>query len=163
MIIMPKFLQMKSLDDTDRAILALAQGDLPIEERPFDVWADQLGMEVHELLGRLNKLKEQGIIRDIKAILRHKHVGLSSGAMVAWAVPADRVEEIGYKIAGSEWVTHCYERPAFGEYTVFSMVHGRSDDDVMQVLKEISAAVGIDRYKVFWSVQELKKSSMKYF
>ena len=78
-------------------------------------------------------------------------------------VRKELVEEFGYKIAGSERVTHCYERPAFGEYNVFSMVHGRSDDDVMQVLKEISAAVGIDRYKVFWSVQELKKSSMKYF
>ena len=154
---------MKPLDDKDRAILALAQGDLPITERPFDVWADQLGMEVHELLERLERFKQEGIIRDIKAVLRHKNVGFDSGAMVAWAVPEDQVEEIGYKIAGSERVTHCYERPAFGEYTIFSMVHGRSDDDVIQVIEEISAAVGIDRYKVFWSVQELKKSSMKYF
>ena len=154
---------MKPLDDKDRAILALAQGDLPILERPFAIWADQLGMEVSELLGRLKQLKQKGIIRDIKAVLRHKSAGFASGAMVAWAVPEDLVEEIGYKIAGSERVTHCYERPAFGEYTVFSMIHGRSDDDVIQVLEEISAAVGISAYKIFWSVQELKKSSMKYF
>jgi len=154
---------MKYLDDKDRAILTLAQGDLPIEERPFDVWADQLDLDVHELLGRLEQLKQEGVIRDIKAILRHKSAGFSSGAMVAWAVPEDKIEEIGPEIANSARVTHCYERPAFGEYTVFSMVHGRSDDDVVQVLEEIAAAVGIDRYKVFWSVQELKKSSMKYF
>ena len=154
---------MKPLDDTDRAILALAQGDLLITERPFDSWAAQLGLDVHELLDRLEQLKGQGIIRDIKAVLRHNNAGFASGAMVAWAVPEDQVEEVGYKIAGSERVTHCYERPAFGEYTVFSMVHGRSDDDVTRVIQEISAAVGIDRYKVYRSVRELKKTSMKYF
>jgi DNA-binding Lrp family transcriptional regulator len=154
---------MRVLDLKDREILALAQGDLPVEERPFDVWAKQLGMDVDELLERLKKLKQEGIIRDIKGVLRHHKAGFSSNAMVIWAVPEDRIDEIGEKIAGSESVSHCYERPGFGKYNVFSMVHGRSDFETSQLISELASATGIDQYKVFWSVQELKKSSMKYF
>lgn len=151
------------MDNKDKAILALAQGNLSIEERPFDAWADQLDLDVGELLDRLERLRQDGVIRAMKAILRHGSAGFASGAMVAWAVPEDRVEEIGYKIAESQGVTHCYERPAFGEYNVFSMVHGGSDEEVSKIIREISDTVGIDRYKVYRSIRELKKTSREYF
>jgi DNA-binding Lrp family transcriptional regulator len=154
---------MRVLDRKDREILTLAQGDLPVEKRPFDVWAKQLDMDVGELLERMKKLKQEGILREIKGVLRHHKAGFSSGAMVIWAVPEDRIEEIGEKIADRDSVSHCYERPGFGKYNVFSMVHGRSDSETSQLISEIASATGIDQYKVFWSVQELKKSSMKYF
>lgn len=154
---------MEPIDDKDRAILALAQGDLPITERPFDSWAAQLGLEVHELLDRLEKLRQKGVVRAMKAVLRHKSAGFASGAMVAWAVPEDKIEEIGNRIAENKRVTHCYERPAFGVYTIFSMIHGRNDDEVSNIIEEIAASAGISEYKVFRSVRELKKTSMKYF
>lgn len=154
---------MRVLDRKDREILALAQGDLPVEERPFDVWAKQLGIEVDELLERMKKLRQEGIIREIKGILRHHKAGFCSGAMVIWAVPEERIEEIGEKIADSDSVSHCYERPGFGKYNIFSMVHGRSDSETSRVISKIASATGIDQYKVFWSMKELKKSSMKYF
>ncbi|HHO76641.1 MAG TPA: Lrp/AsnC family transcriptional regulator [Deltaproteobacteria bacterium] len=151
------------LDNKDKEILTLAQGDLPVKARPFDEWAKQLGMDVNDLLERLERLRREGIIRDIKAILRHRDVGFACGAMVAWAVPAKRVDSIGSRIAENDFVTHCYERPAFGHYNVFSMIHGHSIKDVEDVVAEISSSVGIEDYQVFWSVKELKKSSMKYF
>ena len=151
------------LDNKDKAILALAQGDLPIQKRPFDAWATYLGMDVLELLKRLDRLRNEGIIREIKAILRHQNAGFSCGAMVAWAVPEGLVDEIGNKIAENIFVTHCYERPAFGLYNVFSMIHGRSTVEVENVIGEISSDTGIGDYQVFWSVKELKKTSMEYF
>ncbi|MBN2298117.1 MAG: Lrp/AsnC family transcriptional regulator [Deltaproteobacteria bacterium] len=151
------------LDSKDKAILALAQGDLPIQKRPFDAWASQLGMDVHELLERLDRLRDKGIIRDIKAVLRHQSAGFSRGAMVAWAVPEGMVDEIGSRIADNTLVTHCYERPAFSPYNIFSMIHGRSQAEVEGVIAEIASATGINDYQVFWSVKELKKTSRKYF
>ncbi len=154
---------MEPIDEKDRAILALAQGDLPIDERPFDAWACELGMDVGELLERMRQLKGAGVIREVKAVLRHHSAGFSSGAMVAWAVPGDKVEEVGGKMAGHDRVTHCYERPSFGKYNVFTMIHGRSDTEIAGVIQEIVSLVGIREYRVFRSVRELKKSSMKYF
>lgn len=154
---------MTELDGRDKAILRLAQGDLPVQERPFDAWASALGMEADELLERLKGLREKGIIRDIKAVLRHRSAGFSRGAMVAWAVSEDRVDEIGRKIAENAFVTHCYERPAFSPYNVFSMINGRSTEEVEGVIADIVTATGVKDYRVFWSEKELKKTSMNYF
>jgi siroheme decarboxylase len=151
------------LDETDRAILSLAQGDLPVSERPFSEWAKILKIPEEEVISRLASLKERGVIRDIKAILRHRQAGMSANAMVVWAVPAERVDELGPRIALCDAVSHCYEREGFGDYTVFSMIHGRSRKQVLELIRELSAQVGIDDYQVFWSIRELKKSSMKYF
>lgn len=153
---------MERIDETDRRILELVQGDLPSGNRPFDVWAGRLGMETGELIARLDALYERGVIRGVKAILRHRHAGISSGAMVAWAVPARDLEEIGEKIASRPEVSHCYERPGFGEYSIFSMIHGKTDDEVCKVIGEIAEETGIPEYRVYWSLRELKKSSMNY-
>ncbi|MBN1634924.1 MAG: Lrp/AsnC family transcriptional regulator [Deltaproteobacteria bacterium] len=154
---------MINLDETDKAILALAQGDLPLDSRPFDIWARELGMEVTELLDRLKRLKEMGIIRDFKAIILHQKAGIDANAMVAWAIPDEKVDELGELLARHENVTHCYERPDFGKYNVFSMIHNTDKDEVMKIIKELASKIGIDDYQVFWSERELKKTSMKYF
>jgi DNA-binding Lrp family transcriptional regulator len=151
------------LDTIDRAILELVQGDVSVSERPFDEWASKLGMPADEVISRLQSLKDRGVIREIKAILRHAQAGFAANAMVVWAVPQTQVDELGPRIASSAAVSHCYEREGFGRYTVFSMIHGRSRKHVMEVIQEISSQLGIDDYQVFWTLKELKKSSMKYF
>ncbi len=153
---------MKTLGEVDRKILARIQGDILVENRPFDVWAHELGMEVHEFVERLKILKSQGIMREMKAILRHKTAGFSSNAMVVWSVPDQRIEEVGNEIARRDAVSHCYERPGFGEYTLFSMIHGRTDNEVKAAIDEIASSLQIAAYKIFWSAGELKKSSMEY-
>jgi DNA-binding Lrp family transcriptional regulator len=151
------------LDHIDEALLALAQGDLKVCARPYEEWAARLGIPVDEVISRLHALKERGIIREMKAILRHVKAGFKANAMVLWAVPADRVDELGSRIASAASVSHCYEREGFGRYNVFSMIHARSDDEVMEAVSAIAHATGIDDYQIFWSLTELKKSSMKYF
>jgi DNA-binding Lrp family transcriptional regulator len=151
------------LDKTDKAILSLAQGDLPVSARPYDEWAAQLNIPVEELLRRINALKEQGVIRDIKAILRHSRVGVSANAMVVWAASRECINELGKKIASRKEVSHCYERVGFEPYTLFSMIHGRSKEAVGKLIEELAAETGIKDYRVYWSLKEFKKSSMKFF
>lgn len=154
---------MVEIDGIDRRILGRAQDGLPVTRRPFDAWADGLGLEAGELISRLTLLKQRGIIRSIKAILRHRRSGFSSGAMVVWAVPEEQIDRVGRMVASRREISHCYERPGFGEYNLFSMVHGRTNREILQVIAEVSSSTGIDRYKIYWSVRELKKSSMRYF
>lgn len=151
------------LDDIDRQLLALAEGDLDVCTRPFDAWADKLGIPVDEVISRLQALKQQGVIREVKAILRHAKAGFTANAMVVWAVPENLVDEVGPRIAANTAVSHCYERTGFGRFTIFSMIHARTRGEIQQTVQAISQAVGIDDYQVFWSVRELKKTSMRYF
>jgi siroheme decarboxylase len=151
------------LDDIDKDLLALAEGDVDVSERPFDAWAGELGIPVEEVISRLQTLKQAGVIRAVKAVLRHRQAGFTSNAMVVWSVPESQVDVIGPKIASFHAVSHCYERSGFGNYNVFSMIHARSDDEVMEAVSTIAHAVGISDYQIFWSLRELKKTSMRYF
>ncbi|MEA3224039.1 MAG: Lrp/AsnC family transcriptional regulator [Thermodesulfobacteriota bacterium] len=152
-----------SMDDKDRAILKLAQGDLPVKQRPFDKWARSTGIRESEVVERLVDLKKKGIIRRFKAILRHYQAGVKANAMVTWAVPKDRIEEVGGILASMGSITHCYERSGFSEYNLFTMIHGTTKKKVTALIEEIAVSINIKRYKVFWSKKELKKSSMEYF
>ncbi len=149
-------------DDIDKKILALIQGDLPLKKRPFDALAQELGIETPEAVDRIRALKREGIVREMKAVLRHRAAGFSAGAMVVWAVPEERLEETGLKIAREGSVSHCYERPGFGEFNLFSMIHGKTKAEVEGAITEIASSLSISTYKVYWSLQELKKSSMEY-
>ena len=68
-------------------------------------------------------------------------------------------------MAGSKWVTHCYQRPTFPDwpYTHFSMVHATSDEQCEQVISELSEATGIDDYTLMYSTREYKKTRVRYF
>jgi DNA-binding Lrp family transcriptional regulator len=152
-----------NLDDIDKAILALAEGDVKACMRPFDSWADKVGIPVGELISRLLALKERGVIREIKAVLIHTKAGFTANAMVAWSVPEALVDEVGPKIASSPAVSHCYERKGFGSFNIFSMIHARTESEIMERVNAISQATGINDYQIFRSIKELKKTSMRYF
>ncbi len=154
---------MKTLNKIDMDILRLAQGDLPVCEEPFAVWAGEIGISQEELIGRLERFKETGIIRDFKAILRHQKAGILANAIVTWAVEEERVEETGKELSGYEAITHCYERPDFGAYSIFTMIHAKTKKELLDLVGKISDETGIRDYKIFWSKREFKKSSMQYF
>lgn len=151
------------LDEIDKALLALAEGDMEVCGRPFDTWAGRIGIPVEEVVSRLQSLKQGGVIREIKAILRHTRAGFTANAMVVWAVPAGRVGEVGMKIAAYKAVSHCYERHGFGPYTVYSMIHAQTKEEILETVQSIAQSAGISDFKIFWSVRELKKTSMRYF
>ncbi|HRR41978.1 MAG TPA: hypothetical protein P5244_12150 [Syntrophales bacterium] len=141
------------------------QGEIPVEKRPFQMIAEKIGTIEEEVIAAVKKMRDDGRIRKFSAILRHQKAGYTKNAMVLWSVKAEDVEEKGKAFSVSRQVTHCYERtPAFeGRYNIFTMVHAREGEDLLQVVKGLSRATGIDDFKVLESIEEFKKSSMEYF
>ena len=56
-------------------IVKCIQEDLPLVQRPFDVWAKSLGMLESELLTTISDWMRHGTIRRFAAILNHRQVG----------------------------------------------------------------------------------------
>ena len=153
------------MDETDKVVISLIQGDLPIEERPFAVMADKTGITEEEFVKRVQDLKRRGIIRRFGATLRHQKAGFLSNAMVAWSVPADRVEKVGNTLAAFQEVTHCYQRKPQKDwpYNLYTMVHGSNRDQCCGIAKRMARSTGIDEYVMLFSEKEFKKTSMQYF
>ncbi len=126
--------------------------------------AQRIGIEVSELLAVLEDWKKQGKLRRIGAIVNHFKVGLGAGAMVVWQAEPERIVEIGQVLAGFKEVSHAYERQTCHNwpYNLYTMVHGRSSEEVQQVVKRMSQACGVSNYRILVTEKELKKVAPTY-
>ena len=76
-----------AVDDTDRRLLAAVQPGLPLSPRPFAELGASLGLDEQEVIARLGRLKEAGVIKRFGVVVRHHEVGYGANAMVVWGVP----------------------------------------------------------------------------
>ncbi|MFH0826154.1 MAG: AsnC family transcriptional regulator [Pseudomonadota bacterium] len=153
------------LEKLDKQILMALQGDLDDSPEPYARIAERIGVSEEEVIHHIRRMKEDGIIRRIGAMIRHIEAGIEFNGMVVWKVAPDRVYEVGQRISQFPEVTHCYERPPFGETggTLFTMVHASSEQGCVDVVKRMSEQIGVREYEILFSERELKKVSMTYF
>jgi DNA-binding Lrp family transcriptional regulator len=158
------FRERKFLDRIDEVLLSkLAQG-LPLIARPFGDIAVEMGISSDEVLMRLRKLKQVGVVRRFGATIKPNDVGLMANAVVAWNVPADRVDEVGQFFASFREVTHCYERAAVQgrwEYSLYIVMHARERQVIEQMTKSLAKAIGIQDFVILYSKRDLKNRVVK--
>ena len=98
------------LTDTDIQIIQYLQGDIPLDSSPFAQLAEKLGMSEEMIVQRIEWLHDQGYIRRLAAVLRHREAGFQVNAMVAWNVDQAKADEVGQYFARDPQVSHCYWR-----------------------------------------------------
>ncbi|WP_027185508.1 Lrp/AsnC family transcriptional regulator [Desulfovibrio inopinatus] len=152
--------------ETEARILSLVQGNLPDSATPFQDIANEVGVNEEDVLTLLQKLKDDGRIRRFGATLRHQKAGYGANAMVAWYVDEDKdIDKIGEHMASKKQISHCYHRRNCLDwpYNIYTMIHGKSPEECLQVVEELKQETGLTEYDVLYSVKELKKTSMSYF
>ncbi|MDD5458037.1 MAG: Lrp/AsnC family transcriptional regulator [Phycisphaerae bacterium] len=152
------------LSDIEKKVLAVIQDGFPNSPQPYKDMAKKAGIEVDQLLDMLKKWHQEGILRRIGAVVNHFKAGADVGAMVAWQVERERVEEAGKILASFKEVSHAYERQTSKSwpYNLYSMVHGKSVENVTWAIRRMSKACRISEYRVLFTEKELKKSSPVY-
>jgi len=153
------------LDEIDKKILIEMQDDVPLVSRPFKVVGDALGLSEDDVIKRVKRMMDEGLVRRFSASISHRKLGITANPMIGWKVPKERVEEVGAKMAAFDEVTHCYERPIVPgkwEYNLFTMVHGYDMKSVEETAQRISEATGIDEYDLLYSTKEYKKTFKRY-
>jgi siroheme decarboxylase len=152
-------------DDLDVAVIRATQGDMPVIPEPYAPAAERLGMDVPALLTHLAWMRERGLLRRVAAILYHRRAGFSANGMGVWQVPAERIEQLGPRMASFRGISHCYQRPTYEDwpYSVFTMAHGRSKEECDAVLDAIAADTGIEGRATLYSSTEFKKIRLLYF
>ncbi|WP_457597103.1 siroheme decarboxylase subunit alpha [Hydrogenimonas sp.] len=141
------------------------QRDIEPVAEPFTPLAKSLGMSVEALAAEAERMKRAGIMRRFAAILYHRKAGFKANAMVVWKVPEERAEKIGETVAAYSAVSHCYLRPVYPQwpYPLFSMVHGKSKEEVESVVEEMAREIGVEEYRYLYSTREFKKVRIRYF
>jgi DNA-binding Lrp family transcriptional regulator len=154
------------VDDIDRRIVVVTQAGLPRVARPYQAIAEQVGVSAEEIMARLTRMLDAGIIRRIGAVPNHYALGYRANGMSVWNVPDERVRELGTKIGALDFVSHCYHRPRHlpaWPYNLFAMVHGRDRAEVEAKVAEIARLLSeADRgHAILYSTKILKKTGLR--
>lgn len=155
-----------TLDDTDLAIMHATQAGLPLTPQPYQRIAEQLGLTAEIVMTRMAAMQEQGIIRRIGAVPNHYKLGYRFNGMTVWNVPDEVIDELGLQVGQLEFVSHCYHRPRHlpeWPYNLFAMVHGKTQEDVDQQIRQITDLLGDYNQgcEVLYSTKILKKTGFR--
>jgi len=128
------------MDDTDKRLLNEIQSHFPITERPYLEVATRLGLRESEVVDRVKRLKEAGIIRRIGGNF-HSHKLDFISTLCAARVPGDKVEEFVEAVNRHPGVTHNYLRNH--DYNIWFTFIAENMETVDRALEEIAQETGV--------------------
>jgi DNA-binding Lrp family transcriptional regulator len=154
------------IDAIDRRIIRATQGGLPMTSRPYHDVAERIGIPARELMNRMQRMIDLGVIRRIGAVPNHYALGYLANGMSVWDVPDEKIRELGQRIGELDFVSHCYRRPRHlpdWPYNLFIMVHGRNRDEVEDKVQLLAEMIGKDdrAHTVLYSTAILKKTGFR--
>ena len=129
------------LDETDKAILNRIQSDFPIASRPYEVIAQEIGLNEADVIQRVRSLRTRGIIRRIGANFVPGKVGFVS-TLCAARVPEDKIDQFADAVNRYPGVTHNYQRDH--DFNVWFTFIARSREQIEKNLARIAQETGVD-------------------
>lgn len=157
----------RPLEELERRLVMALQEGLPFFIRPFSILASRVGCEEVEVLERINRWCEEGIIKRFGVVVRHHELGYRANAMLVHDIPDTEVEAIGNSLSQAEGVTLCYRRPRVlpdWPYNLFCMIHGQAREEVETCIAALRAGHGLVSYphEVLFSLTRFKQTGARY-
>jgi len=128
------------MDEIDKKILNILQKEFPLAEEPFAIVAEKCGISEEETLARVQKMKEEGIIRRIGAVFDGAKMGRVS-TLCAARVPEDKIELFVKTVNANKNVTHNYRRD--DEYNIWFTVSAASAKELESFLNNVKEKTGV--------------------
>ena len=128
------------MDAVDRRVINALQGGFPLCERPYAAAAADLGLSETELIERLGRLLDAGVLSRFGPLYDAERLG-GGVTLAALQVPADRFEAVAEVVNGFPEVAHNYARDH--ALNMWFVVAAERPERVGEVLAEIEAATGL--------------------
>jgi len=155
------------LDEQDQSLITLIQTGLPLSATPYADLGNQLGITESEVITRLERLRDQNVIKRFGVVVRHHELGYHANAMTVWDIPDDLISKLGPCMGKFEFVTLCYQRPRRlpdWPYNLFTMIHGQDQKDVLMNIQTLIERCGLESidHDVLFSTRRFKQRGAIY-
>lgn len=134
------------LSPQDKRLLDLLQKEFPLVPQPFAVLGERVGLAESEVVAKVGRWQEAGVLRRLGPVFDSKKIGYKS-LLAAMACPAQRLKEVSEIINAYPGVTHNYLREAGDDwdlrYNLWFTMTGATDQEVQANLAEIVVQTGI--------------------
>ena len=118
------------LDAIDRQIIKATQAGLPLLAEPYQALADLLGVSTEDVMQRMNKMQENGVIRRIIGeVANHYKLSYLYNGTTAWGIDDQHVDDLE-RVAEQSATSHAYHHPQYLPdlpYNLFAMMYGKAD------------------------------------
>lgn len=128
------------MDEIDKKILNILQKEFPLEEQPFLIVAQKCGISEDETISRVQKMKDDGIIRRIGAVFDGNKLGRVN-TLCAARVPEDKIDSFVQIVNANKNVTHNYRRD--NEYNIWFTVSAATAEELGTFLAEVKEKTGV--------------------
>jgi len=154
-------------DRIDKLLLRAIADGLPLVSKPYAVVAARVDLGEDEVIHRLRRLVEGGVIKRLGVIVHHHELGYCANAMVVWDVPDGEVAEVGRRVAAYPFVTLCYRRarrPPDWRFNFYCMIHGKNRAIVLRQIAVLNWQAGLARYPqvVLFSRRRFKQRGARF-
>ena len=131
----PNPAELKLLDDYQR--------DFPLVPRPYLAIAEAAGLSEAEVIEIYARLKEDGALSRIGAVVTPNAAGAST--LAAIAVPPARLGEVAALVSAQAEVNHNYEREhAFNLWFVVTAADARAVEEVLRRIERMTGLAVLD-------------------
>ncbi len=147
---------------------SLIQGGVPVVSSPYAQLAESVGATEFGVMMQIQLWQESGLIKRFGLVIKHRAIGYRANAMVVWNVPDADLESVAAKLAKSQGVTLCYQRPRVlpqWPYNLFCMIHGRNRTAVigqLDAMVEQCQLQYLDK-EILFSSKAFKQCGARYF
>ncbi len=102
-------------------------------------------MSEDEVIYKISRLKQMGLIRQINAIFDTRRLGYKS-ALIAFSVKADKLDDVAAQVNSHPGVSHNYERNH--EFNMWFTLAIPPNDSMKAVLEKMAALEGVVKYRL---------------
>lgn len=124
-----------TIDEVDLRILDALQNDLPLVPDPWGEIGASVGISGEEVLKRVNRLSEYGIIRGIVPTLESGKRAHMASTLISLRAPEERIIEIAAIVNEYPEVSHNFRREH--EYNLWFTIAAASPDRIEEIIQEI--------------------------
>lgn len=132
------------MDAADTRVLEALQVDIPVCLDPWGAIGESVSLDGADVLDRVRRLKEAGVIRQISPIFDSRALGYSS-VLVAGKVQPTRIEDAAREISAHPGVSHNYEREA--EYNLWFTLAVEPGKELEAELAALGERAGLLAYR----------------
>lgn len=137
----------------DKRILNRLQDDIPFQDRPWKIMAEELNIKEDLLLKRIAVLKKRGIIRRISAVFSPTKVNFVSTLAAIKAKPG-MIDSAAKRINLYPEVTHNYRRG--GEYDLWFTLVAKNEKRIEYIMRQLKRDKNIEMLSEFPAIKLFK-------
>lgn len=147
----------EGLDQVDLKILRCMAGDCRLSFRQI---AKTLNISTSTVSKRIKKLQDKGIILSFVPLVNPNYLGVTMFVMGIKARPGYNPRDIARSFALNAELTHVFVTT--GSYDIIVIGVANTNDQVLEIIKRVTSAEGVERYETFQVLEVSKESPAEW-